>query len=231
MGWLDKFGWGRKLARNTRLFFFKHDMLGSTKLRGNTAAIQKIYDFVAPVYDFFFPHFDSYQGTADHIVNNLVEPGDRILDLGAGTGFLTVKMAPKAGSVVAMDLNRDMLNRARKNAARFRVADKVAYNIGNAIHLPFADGSFSLVTSAFMEVYLTVPEKVAMLREIHRVLKPGGRLIFMTGNGELSGRYIKRVQWESILSDTSFADAEFTDLYDVLRVIHARKRERPLLPA
>jgi ubiquinone/menaquinone biosynthesis C-methylase UbiE len=231
MGWLDKFGWGRKLARETRLFFFKHDMLGSSKLRGNPKTIQKIYDIVAPIYDFFFPHFDSYQGTADHIVNNLVESGDRILDLGAGTGFLTVKMAPKAASVVAMDLNRDMLSRARKNALKERVTGKVAYNIGNAVQLPFADGSFSLVTSAFMEVYLTVPEKVQMLREIHRVLKPGGRLIFMTGNGELSGRYIKRVQWETILSETSFGETEFTDLYDVLRVIHARKRERLLLPA
>lgn len=231
MGWLDKFGWGRKLAQKTRLFFFKHDMLGSSKLRGKPATIQKIYNVFAPVYDFFFPHFDSYVGTADHIVTNLVQPGDRILDLGAGTGFLTVRMAPKAGSVVAMDLNRDMLERARKNAQKQRVASKVAYNIGNAVQLPFADGSFTLVSSAFMEVYLTVPEKIQMLREIHRVLSPGGRLIFMTGNGEVSGRYIKRVQWESILSETSFADAEFTDLYDVLRVIHARKRERPLLPA
>lgn len=231
MRWLDKFGWGRKLSKATRLWFFKHDTLRSSNLRGNTTTVAKIYDYVAPIYDFFFPHVDSYQDTVDHIVDNLLVAGDRILDLGAGTGILTVKMAPKAEHVVACDLNRKMLERAQKKCAKRGLAKKVSYNLGNACQLPFADGSFSVVVSGFMEVYLTVEEKAAMLREIHRVLKPGGRVVFMTGNGEVSGRYIKRGQWEEIFRDTSYNDLTFTDLYDVFRVIHARRAERPLLPA
>src|SRR5579872_1960388 len=114
MGWLDKFDWGRKLARETRLFFFKHDTLRSAKLRGDAKTINRIYDMFAPLYDFFFPRVESYGQTVDHIVDTLVEPGDRILDLGAGTGILTVRMAPKAARVVACDLNRTMLERAQK---------------------------------------------------------------------------------------------------------------------
>lgn len=231
MGWLDKYGWGRKLSKATRLFFFKHDALRSGKFTGDAATVNRLYDYFAPVYDFLFPHVESYADTVNHIVNNLVEPGDRILDLGAGTGILTVQMAPKADTVVAMDLNRAMLERARKKSIKKGVASKVTYNQGNACQLPFADGSFTLVTSAFMEVYLTVEEKTAMLREIHRVLVPGGRVIFMTGNGEVSGRYIKRWQWERIFSDASYTGLEFTDLYDVFRVIRAKRAERPLLPA
>ena len=231
MGWLDKYAWGRKLSRNTRLFFFKHDALRSAKLAGDMATVNRLYDYFAPVYDFFFPHVESYSQTANHVVTNLVEPGDRVLDLGAGTGLLTVMMAPKVGSIVAMDLNRAMLERARKKCVKRGVGSKVTYNQGNACQLPFKDASFTIVTSAFMEVYLTVEEKTAMLSEIHRVLAPGGRVIFMTGNGEVSGRYIKRWQWDEIFQKTSYGQVEYTDLYDVFRVIAARRVERPLLPA
>lgn len=230
MRWLDKFAWGRKLAKNTRLFFFKHDTLRSSNLRGDAGTVNRIYDYVAPLYDFFFPHVDSYQDTVDHIVDNLISSGDAVLDLGAGTGILTVKIAPKAARVVACDLNRAMLERARKKCQKHQVPG-VTFNIGNACQLPFADGSFTVVVSGFMEVYLTIPEKTKMLAEIHRVLAPGGRVVFMTGNGEVSGRYIKQPQWEAIFRDTSYGDVSFTDLYDVFRVIHAVRRERPLLPA
>lgn len=231
MSWLDKFGWGRKLAKATRLFFFKHDTLNSAKLRGDPKTVARIYDFVAPIYDFFFPHVETYSQTVDYIVTNLIQEDDLILDLGAGTGIQTVPFAGKARFVVAADLNSKMLGRAKKKAAKAGVTHKIAYSLGNACQLPYADASFTVVASGFMEVYLTIPEKIQMMREIHRVLKPGGRVVFFSGNGEVSGRYIKRAQWESILSDTSFGDVDITDHHDVFRVIHARKRERPLLPA
>ena len=223
---LDRFEWGRKLARASRLFFFKNDVLRSSHLRGDNKTISRLYDFFAPVYDFLFPRFRSFQDTANHVVTTLVQPGDQVLDLGAGTGFLTMKIAPKVQSVVAMDLNGDMLKRARKKAQKSPFGTNIMINQGSATQLPFKDESFTLVTSSFMEVYLSVPDKVLMLNEIHRVLAPGGRLIFLTGNGEISGRYIKRTQWEEILSQTQFADLEFTELYDVFRVIFGRKAFR-----
>jgi ubiquinone/menaquinone biosynthesis C-methylase UbiE len=229
---LDRFAWGRKLTQASRLFFFKHDVLHSADLAGNQRSIMRLYQLFAPIYDFFFPHFGSYQATANHIVTTLVQPGEHILDLGAGTGFLTLKMAPKAATLVAMDLNPDMLVRARRKAAKNGLLERIGFNQGCATRLPFRDGSFSLVTSSFMEVYLPLPDKLTMLHEIHRVLAPGGRLIFMTGNGEVSRRYIKQQQWEGILAAASFGDLEFTELYDVFRVIFARKVVRPaLLPA
>ncbi|MBI4860838.1 MAG: class I SAM-dependent methyltransferase [Candidatus Riflebacteria bacterium] len=223
---LDRFSWGRKLAQVSRLFFFKHDVLRSGTLRGDPKTIMRLYDFFAPVYDLLFPRIQTYTATANHIVTTLVQPGDQILDLGAGTGLLTVKMAVKASHVVAMDLHQAMLRRARDKALELGLDGRVNYSQGNATVLPFRDAVFNLVTSSFMEVYLTVPEKTQMLEEIHRVLAPGGRLIFMTGNGEVSNRYIKRHQWTRILERSLFTDIEFTDHYDVFRVIFARKAGR-----
>jgi ubiquinone/menaquinone biosynthesis C-methylase UbiE len=220
---LDRFTWGRKLAQASRLFFFKHDMLRSASFCGDTKTIMRLYDYFAPVYDLFFPKIKSYTATVNHIVTSLIQPGDQILDIGAGTGILTVRMAPKASSVVAMDLHAAMLQRARKKARKLEVHDKVTLAQGNATVLPFRDGSFTVVTSGFMEVYLTIPEKETLMQEIRRVLVPGGRVIFMTGNGEVSGRYIKGHQWMEILEKTKFSDAKFTDLYDVFRIIFARK--------
>jgi ubiquinone/menaquinone biosynthesis C-methylase UbiE len=221
---LDRFSWGRKLTQASRLFFFRHDVLRSSNFRGtDTKTLMRLYDYFAPVYDLLFPKISSYTATANHIVTSLVQPGDQILDLGAGTGILTLKMAPKAAHVVAFDLHEAMLKRAASKVARQGLADKITMTQGNALQLPFRDGMFSLTTSSFMEVYLTVPEKVAMMREIHRVLVPGGRVIFMSGNGEVSGRYIKKAQWIEIMEETAFADATVTDLYDVFRVIFARK--------
>jgi len=221
---LDRFSWGRKLAQASRLFFFRNDLLRSKSFQGtDTKTLMRLYDYFAPVYDLLFPKIQSYTATANHIVTSLVQPGDQILDLGAGTGILAVKMAPKAEHVVAFDLHEAMLKRAGKKASKLGLSDKIAMTQGNALALPFRDETFSLVTSGFMEVYLTIPEKVAMMREIHRVLVPGGRVIFMTGNGEVSGRYIKKAHWLEIMEETAFSDAKFTDLYDVFRVIFARK--------
>lgn len=225
---LDRFDWGRKLARATRLFFFKHDVLRSAQLAGKPETIMRLYDFFAPVYDYLFPRFQTYQATGDHVLEHRVLPDDVVLDLGAGTGFLSLKLAGKARRVVAMDLHHKSLVKAREKARERGVTGSLVYNQGTATELPFTQGAFNLVTSGFMEVYLTIPEKRAMLDEIRRVLAPGGRVVFMTGNGDISGRYIPRSTWDEILSDAGFADVEVTTLFDVYRVICARKS--PCLP-
>jgi ubiquinone/menaquinone biosynthesis C-methylase UbiE len=98
-------------------------------------------------------------------------PGNRVLDVGCGTGVAAREAARRvgaAGHVIGLDLNEGMLAVAR------RLAPDIEWRIGDALGLPFEDESFDAVLSQF--VLMFVPDRVAALREMWRVLVPRGRL-------------------------------------------------------
>lgn len=100
-----------------------------------------------------------------------IGPGQRALDVGCGTGALTLAVAERVvpgGAVVGLDPNPDMLAAARRKGAR------VEWRDGRAEALPFADASFDAVVSQFAMMFFD--DRVAALREARRVLRPGGRL-------------------------------------------------------
>ncbi|MDQ1646516.1 MAG: demethylmenaquinone methyltransferase / 2-methoxy-6-polyprenyl,4-benzoquinol methylase [Cryptosporangiaceae bacterium] len=94
-------------------------------------------------------------------------PGDRCLDLAAGTAVSSVELAKSGAEVVACDFSLGML--------REGVGRGVPLVAGDALHLPFADGSFDAVTISFG--LRNVSDTVSALRELARVTKPGGRLV------------------------------------------------------
>ncbi|WP_024802015.1 demethylmenaquinone methyltransferase [Nocardia sp. BMG51109] len=96
-----------------------------------------------------------------------LRPGERVLDLAAGTGVSTVEFAKSGAWCVATDFSRGMLA-----AGRFRNVPMVA---GDATALPFADDSFDAVTISYGLRNVSDPD--AALREMLRVSKPGGRLV------------------------------------------------------
>ena len=97
-----------------------------------------------------------------------------ILDIGSGTGFLSIMLAEIGYRVVGLDLSEEMIGRARKKARNRGV--EVEFKPGDAENLPFGTGSFdALVNRA---VLWTLPDPKKALAEWRRVLKPGGRLCF-----------------------------------------------------
>lgn len=100
-----------------------------------------------------------------------VGPGQRVIDVGCGTGALTLAVAKRVapgGAAVGLDPNPDMLAVARRKGA------SVDWRDGRAEALPFADASFDAVVSQFAMMFFD--DRVAALREAQRVLCPGGRL-------------------------------------------------------
>lgn len=101
-------------------------------------------------------------------------PKFRVLDVATGTGFTALAFAPFVHSVVGLDVSTGMLRQAEKHAERRGIANAV-FQEGTAESLPFADGSFELVTCRIApHHFLSVPK---FLSETARVLKPGGSLV------------------------------------------------------
>jgi SAM-dependent methyltransferase len=100
-----------------------------------------------------------------------VASDDRVLDVGCGTGVLARAAADRvadASQVTGLDLNEGMLAVAR------RLRPQIDWRQGDATKLPFPDGSYDVVVSQFALMYF--PDRGAAIREMVRVLRPGGRL-------------------------------------------------------
>jgi len=105
-----------------------------------------------------------------------LRPGETVLDLGSGAGFDCFLAAGKVGPngrVIGVDMTDAMLEKARTNAARSGLG-QVEFRKGEIEALPVDDNSVDVVISNC--VLNLVPDKDLAFREIHRVLKPGGRL-------------------------------------------------------
>jgi ubiquinone/menaquinone biosynthesis C-methylase UbiE len=115
-------------------------------------------------------------------------PGDRVLEIGCGTGslLLAVKQAQPGAEVVGLDPDPAALAIARRKAERAGVP--IRTDQGYADELPYADASFDRVLSSFMFHHLPRAVKAAALREARRVLKPGGRFHMVDFGGPGSGR-------------------------------------------
>lgn len=98
-----------------------------------------------------------------------VGPGDRVLDLAAGTGTSAAPLADRGVRVVACDLSTGMLQVGRRRRP------DIAFVAGDAVALPFADGAFDAVTISFG--LRNVPDVDGALEEMLRVTRPGGRLV------------------------------------------------------
>ncbi len=104
-------------------------------------------------------------------------PAGRALDVGTGTGSLALALAAAMprGRVVGVDFAAPMLARAPRRASADGLGDRLAVSLADGLRLPFADGTFDCVTSAF--VVRNVADHGRAFAEQARVLRPGGRAV------------------------------------------------------
>lgn len=115
-----------------------------------------------------------------------VRPGERVLDVGCGTGNVALTAAREGAHVVGSDLTPELLSEA-KTAADVAGVEDVEWREADAEALPFDDASFDVVLSQFGHMFAPRPE--VAVAEMLRVLRPGGRIAFSTWPPEsLPGR-------------------------------------------
>ena len=129
----------------------------------------------APVEVFTIP------AAAQLVKFSRIRAGQRVLDVGCGTGVVAITATRRGAKVSAIDLTPQLVERARENARVSKLA--IDFHEADAEKLPFGDGEFDVVVSQFAHMFAPRPE--VAVSEMLRVLKPGGTIAFSTWPPEL----------------------------------------------
>lgn len=157
-------------------------MAGKFYVRGERRAekVRDLFAEVAPRYDLI----NDLQSLGLHRLWKrrllglaAIRPGERALDLCCGTGDIALALRAEGAEVVGVDFSEPMLDVARQRASRNPATQTVAFEQGDALRLRFPDGSFDVVTISYgLRNLADIPQGLA---EMHRVLRPGGRLLIL----------------------------------------------------
>ena len=147
---------------------------------GGEESIPRMFDAIAHRYDLLnrLLSFGRDVAWRKQLTGQLADPScRRVLDVATGTGDVLAALAPIVSLGIGCDMAGGMLAFGQAKIKRRRLGDTLALVRADALRLAFRDGSFDAVTIAFG--IRNIPEVVGALREMHRVLRPNGRLLVL----------------------------------------------------
>jgi len=168
-----------------------HDHHNPTlETRGQTIPWASFYDRLVNLVS--FGKEKSFRETTVALAQ--VKPGEKVLDVGCGTGSLTIAAKAQAGptgEVIGTDASPQMIDVARRKVAKAGV--DVTFQVDLIENMTFPDNQFDVVLSSLMMHHLPDDLKREGLAEIYRVLKPGGRLLIVDLESSSSGSIFQRL--------------------------------------
>jgi phosphatidylethanolamine/phosphatidyl-N-methylethanolamine N-methyltransferase len=136
--------------------------------------VEAVYDKLASVYDLIFGPI-LHPGRVQAIKRMAIERGERVLEVGVGTG-LNATLYPSDCIVIGVDLSPRMLEKARQRLTRKNIWNARLLEM-DAAALTFEDESFDIVYAPYL--ISVVPDPIAVIREMHRVCRAGGHIIIL----------------------------------------------------
>lgn len=162
-----------------------------------------------------------------------LQPGDELLDIGCGSAGLLAEHASHVRHVAGLDASEIQVRMARERLAERIAAGTAEIVLGDAMALPWEDGRFSIVSS--LNCLKFVPDPARALREMHRVLRPDGRLVLTIDKQDdkwgRSGEVDTMGQWQwsvddcrRMMEEAGFADVSVADMPTRLGLQFVRAR-------
>lgn len=136
--------------------------------------VERAYELYAPVYDFIFDWIFA-PGRAAAVRQLDLEPNDSVLEVGVGTG-LNLPLYPPTCRLTGIDLSQEMLDKAIERCQQLAMPN-VTLKVMDATSLDFGDNEFDKAVATY--TISAVPDPVAVLREMRRVVKPDGVLVIL----------------------------------------------------
>ncbi len=194
----------------------------SLVVSGSRGYVRAFYVAWSKFYDLSVQLDGAYLRNVRRVVEATVRSGDRVLEVGVGTGLLAELGAPLAETYVGVDYSGAMLEKAARRVAETRL-DNVRLCWGDAVNLTFADDSFDAVVSSFTLAHVGPKERPQALSEMFRVLRPGGRLGLNQAAGELFPGFSTEAQIRDWLGAAGFQKVRIADYDDVYRIVTAKR--------
>jgi len=166
--------------------------------------VKRAYKFYAPAYDFIFDWiFNPGREAAIQLLD--IRRGQQVLEVGIGTG-LNLPLYPSDCRIAGIDLSEEMLKKAQEKVVELSL-DNVTLKAMDATVMDFGDDEFDSAVATY--TISAVPDPVGVLREMRRVVKPGGNIVLLNhfrSQGPLAGRFedlmapvCTRLGWKSNL--------------------------------
>jgi ubiquinone/menaquinone biosynthesis C-methylase UbiE len=128
-----------------------------------------------------------------------VKDGERVLDIGIGTGLTSLRLLKAANcSIVGIDYSQDMMNICKDKLAKLGLTDKIECRMMNAISLDFPSESFDIVASTVSLHH--IKNKLPVIKSIRSILKPGGRFILGDLDMDTTGKLTDPKRLQRVLS-------------------------------